>query len=113
MLPLVAASAASPPATADQAAYPRTRPIRRTAGAIAAVVGLVLILPVLVQGLPSSWQTAITRYLPSTAGQAIIGRTKFTPPGHLLAPWTGLALFSVYTAVVLIAATITLNHRDA
>jgi len=34
---------------------------------------LVLILPVLVQGLPSAWQTAITRYLPSAAGQAIMG----------------------------------------
>jgi ABC-type transport system involved in multi-copper enzyme maturation permease subunit len=60
--------------------------IRRTAGAIAAVAGLVIILPVLVQGLPSSWQDAITQYLPSAAGQAIIGRTKFAPPGPLLSP---------------------------
>jgi ABC-2 type transport system permease protein len=34
---------------------------RRTAGAIAAVVGLVLILPVLVQGLPASWRAATAR----------------------------------------------------
>jgi ABC-type transport system involved in multi-copper enzyme maturation permease subunit len=87
--------------------------IRRTAGAIAAIVGLVLILPVLVQGLPASWQTAITRYLPSAAGQAIIGRTKFAPSGHLLSPWTGFALFCGYAAATLIAATITLNRRDA
>jgi ABC-2 type transport system permease protein len=81
--------------------------IRRTAGAVAAVVGVVLILPVLVQGLPSAWQNAIIRYLPSTAGQAIIGRTKFTPPGRLLPAWTG------YAAVALIAAAIALNRRDA
>ena len=56
--------------------------IRRTAGAITAVTGLVIILPVLVQGLPSSWQAVTTRYLPSVAGQAIIGRTKFAPPGQ-------------------------------
>ena len=87
--------------------------IRRTAGAIAAVVGLVLILPVLVQGLPASWQAAITRYLPSTAGQAIIGRTKFAPPGHLLPPWTGFAVFCAYAAVVLIAGAVLLNRRDA
>lgn len=62
--------------------------IRRTAGAVAAVVGLALILPVLVQGLPASWQNAVTRYLPSAAGQAIIGRTKFAPSGHLLPPGT-------------------------
>jgi ABC-2 type transport system permease protein len=60
--------------------------IRHTAGTIATVVGLVLILPV-VQGLPASWWAA-ARYLPSAAGQAIIGRTKFTPPGQLLSPWT-------------------------
>jgi ABC-2 type transport system permease protein len=87
--------------------------IRRTAGAIAAVVGLVIILPVLVQGLPPSWQAAITRYLPSVAGQAIIGRTKFTPPGHLLSPWAGFVLFCAYTSAVLTAAAITVNRRDA
>jgi ABC-2 type transport system permease protein len=86
--------------------------IRRTAGAIAAVIGLVIILPVVVQGLPSSWQAAITKYLPSVAGQAIIGPTKFAPPGQLLPPWTGFALFCTYTAAVLVAAAITLNCRD-
>ena len=87
--------------------------IRRTAGAVAAVVCLILVLPVLVQGLPSAWQAAITRYLPSAAGQAIIGRTKFTPPGHLLSPWAGFALFCAYTAAVLTAAAVVLNRRDA
>lgn len=87
--------------------------IRRTAGAIAAVVGLVVILPVLVQGLPASWQAAITRYLPSVAGQAIIGRTKFAPPGPLLSAWAGFALFCAYALAILSAAAITVIRRDA
>jgi ABC-type transport system involved in multi-copper enzyme maturation permease subunit len=87
--------------------------IRRTAGAVAAVIALVLVLPVLIQGLPSAWQAAITSYLPSAAGQAIIGRSKFTPPGHLLSPWTGFALFCAYAAAALIAAAVALNRRDA
>ena len=87
--------------------------IRRTAGAVAAVAGLIVILPVLVQGLPSSWQAALTRYQPSVAGQAVIGRTKFAPPGQLLSPWTGFALFCAYTAAVLTAAALALNRRDA
>lgn len=87
--------------------------IRRTAGAIATLVGLVLVLPVLVQGLPADWQDAITRYLPSVAGQAVIGHTRFTPPGQQLSPWTGLGLFTAYTAATLIAAAITLHRRDA
>jgi ABC-2 type transport system permease protein len=87
--------------------------IRRTAGAIAAVIGLIIVLPVLVQGLPLSWQTAVSKYLPSAAGQAVIGRTKFAPPGQLLPPWTGFAVLCAYTAAALIAAAITLNRRDA
>jgi hypothetical protein len=66
-----------------------------------------------VQGLPVTWQNSITRYLPSIAGQAAIGHTKFTPPGHQLTPWTGLGLFAAYTAATLIAAAIALNRRDA
>jgi hypothetical protein len=81
--------------------------------AVAAVIGLVIILPVLVQGLPAAWQDAITRYLPSAAGQAVIGRTRFTPHGAMLAPWAGFALFCAYTAAVLIAAAVLLNRRDA
>ena len=87
--------------------------IRRTAGALAAVIGLVFVLPVLVQGLPSAWQAAVTRYLPSAAAQAIIGRSKFAPPGHLLPPWTGFALFCAYAAAALTAAAVMLNRRDA
>jgi len=86
--------------------------IRRTAGAAAAVTGLVIILPVLVQGLPPSWQDAITRYLPSAAGQAIIGRTKFASSAPPLWPWPGFALGCAYAAAVLIAAGIVLNRRD-
>lgn len=85
--------------------------IRRTAGA-AAAVGLIVVLPVLAQGLPSAWQAAMTRYLPSAAGQAIIGHTKFTPPGHLLSPWAGFALFCAYTGATLTAAAVVLNRRD-
>lgn len=66
----------------------------------------------LAQGLPSAWQAAITRYLPSVAGQAIIGRTKFTPAGHLLAPWAGFALFCAYAAAALAAAAVLLSRRD-
>jgi ABC-2 type transport system permease protein len=87
--------------------------IRRTAGAIATLVGLILILPVFIQGLPANWQDAITTYLPSVAGQAVIGHTKFIPPGHLLTPWTGLGLFGAYTVAVLVTAAIALNRRDA
>ena len=45
--------------------------LRRTAGAIAALVGLLLILPILVNFLPSPWNTDISKYLPLSAGNNV------------------------------------------
>jgi ABC-type transport system involved in multi-copper enzyme maturation permease subunit len=87
--------------------------IRRTAGAIAVMVAVMFILPGVVGALPSSWQTTITGYLPSNAGQAIIGHTRFAPHGALLlSPWMGFAVFCGYTTIVLIAAAVILSRRD-
>lgn len=89
--------------------------IRRTAGAIAILVAVLIFLPASIGALPTAWRDHINPYLPSVAGQAIIGHTKFTPvgQGYLLAPWTGFAIFCGYTAAVLLAATIGLHRRDA
>ncbi|MGO9976760.1 MAG: ABC transporter permease subunit [Solirubrobacteraceae bacterium] len=85
--------------------------IPHTAGAIATVVTLLAVLPQLADALPASWNNAVQKYLPSNAGQAIIGHTKFTP-AHLLAPWAGLAVFSAYAAIALIGAAASLHRRD-
>jgi hypothetical protein len=87
--------------------------IRRTAGAVAILVALLVFLPASVGALPAAWRNDVNPYLPSVAGQVTIGPTKFTPPGHLLAPWTGFAVFCGYAAAALIAAAITLSWRDA
>ena len=88
--------------------------VRSTAGAVAVVTGLVFVLPGIVGALPSSWERAVTPYLPSDAGQAPIGRTKFAPQGlHLLPPWVGFAVVCVYAAAVLVAAALLLSRRDA
>ena len=87
--------------------------IRRTAGAIAALIGLVIFLPIAVGALPAAWQNHVNPYLPTVAGQVIIGRTKFTPAGHLLSPWAGFAVFCGYALATLIAAAIALYQRDA
>jgi hypothetical protein len=87
--------------------------IRRTAGAVAILIGVLIFLPAAVGALPAAWRNHVNPYLPSVAGQTVIGPTKFTPPGHLRSPWTGFAVFCGYTAVVLLAAAITLHQRDA
>jgi ABC-2 type transport system permease protein len=88
--------------------------IRHTAGAIALVVVSVFILPGLVAALPSTWQDAITKYLPSYAGQAIIGHTRFASKSiQLLSPWAGVAVFCGYAAATLIASMVAVSLRDA
>ena len=60
--------------------------------------------------LPSSWNDAISPYLPSNAGQAIMGVTEGAP---ILAPWTGFALFAGYTAALIAVAAVLIRRRDA
>jgi ABC-type transport system involved in multi-copper enzyme maturation permease subunit len=84
--------------------------IRNTAGAIATLFGVLLVLPVLGEVLPSTWAKHITPYLPSNAGQAVM--SVHQAPGEL-APWTGFAVFCGYAAASIIAAAILLKRRDA
>ena len=86
--------------------------LRRTAGAIAAVVFLVLLLPGIVAALPQSWQTSIDPYLPSYAGAAIMGPSRLGP-SNVLGPWAGFALFCGYALVSLLGAAYVLHRRDA
>lgn len=84
--------------------------IRHTAGSIAALFGIILVLPGIVAALPTSWSNAISKYLPSNAGQAIF---HVTPQAHMLSPWAGFGIFCAYAAVALVAAGVMLTLRDA
>jgi len=46
--------------------------VRSTAGGIAALFGLLFALPIIVHFLPKSFSTAVDKYLPSSAGQALL-----------------------------------------
>ena len=83
--------------------------LRNTAGAISALAGMLFVLPPLMNVLPSSWNNAISPYLPSKAGQAIMSITHTT---GTLSPWTGLALFAGYVAAGLLTAALLLRRRD-
>jgi ABC-2 type transport system permease protein len=84
--------------------------IRSSAGAIAALFGLLFVPPLLLQLLPQSWQTTIGPYTPMEAGSQIY---IVHPHEASLAPWTGFALFCLYAAVALGIGVLLINHRDA
>ena len=84
--------------------------VRSSAGAIAILVGTLLILPGLVGLLPDSWSSNISPYLPSNAGEAVM---TLHPGSGSLSPGAGLAVFAGYVVVVLIAAAYRLKTTDA
>ncbi|NUP45053.1 MAG: ABC transporter permease subunit [Streptomyces sp.] len=84
--------------------------LRNTAGGIATVFGLLLVVPVLAEALPTSWANHVNQWLPSNAGQSLIALHR---EAHTLAPWTGFAVFCLYAALALAAAAVLLRRRDA
>jgi ABC-2 type transport system permease protein len=88
--------------------------IRHTAGAISAFVGVVLVLPLIVQALPTSISDAVARYLPANIGLVMFS-THGVPDriGPAFSPWTGFALLVLYTVVTLGVGCWVLVRRDA
>lgn len=85
--------------------------IRSTAGSIAALFGVLLVLPVLGEILTLvSWGQSVPKYLPSNAGQALLSPVQ---DSGSLAPWTGFALFVGYLVLATAGAAYTLKRRDA
>ena len=85
--------------------------LRNTAGAIGALVGVVLVLPILANALPDPYATDVSKYLPLSVGDQLISSAHADPT--LLAPWTGFALLAGYVVVALVAGAIVLKRRDA
>lgn len=85
--------------------------IRAPAGAIAALLGIMFVPPLLSDLLPHSWQTAIGPYLPLNAGGQIYIAARFDPGS--LAPWTGLGVFCLYAAIALGTGIFLVSRRDA
>jgi ABC-2 type transport system permease protein len=84
--------------------------LRHTAGAISAVVALLLVIPAVIAALPSSIQNSVGMYLPIQIGGASMGAV--VPVQHALSPWAGFAVLSLYAAVALALASWSLVRRD-
>ena len=83
--------------------------VRNTAGGIAALAGIVFVLPPILGLLPTSSSNSIDPYLPSNAGGAI---WTITPDPDTLAPWAGFGVFCGYAALALAIAAVLMRRRD-
>lgn len=84
--------------------------IRHTAGAISALVGAVLVLPLIVNALPNPLQNQVHRFLPDSIGAALIS---VNPKPLAFSPWVGFAVLCIYVAGLLVIGAASLRRRDA
>lgn len=85
--------------------------LRSSAGGITLVVGILFVVPPLLNLLPASTSNDIAPYLPAAAGEGLwagvadLGRSQ-------LAPWSGFGVMCLWAAVLLFAAAIRLAKSD-
>jgi ABC-2 type transport system permease protein len=84
--------------------------VRSVAGGIAALIGGLMLLPVLTDLLPSSWADNVSPYLPGNAGDAMFALTRGS---NTLSPGAGLAVFAGWAALLLALAAWRLARTDA
>ncbi len=84
--------------------------LRRTAGAVAALVGLLVLAPLVGGFLPASFQESAGKYFPAQAGMAVFG---VVPDPTALAPWTGYGVLLAYVVGTLVVGGLLLARRDA
>ena len=83
--------------------------VRNTAGAIATFAGIFFVIPPLMNILPSNWNHAISKFLPSEAGRQLFS---LTHDANSLSPTAGGLLFVGYCALTLAVAAVLLVRRD-
>lgn len=84
--------------------------LRNTAGTITLVAGILFVLPIVANLLPSSWQDDVANWLPSNAGSRLL---TLKHAAHQFGPWTGFAVFCGYIVIVLGVGLFLFVRRDA
>jgi ABC-2 type transport system permease protein len=87
--------------------------IRNTAATITAMIGLLFVLPTLVNWLPG--RDELVRWLPTSAARALSVTVwnSGLQNSNLFSPWGEFAVFAVFTAVLLVVGGILTRKRDA
>jgi ABC-2 type transport system permease protein len=86
--------------------------VRHTAGAIAIVIALLFIVPVLEQTLPNDWRWDVMRFLPDAATRVIsvtVGGTNI----HLWSAWPQLGVTALWAVALVGVGAYLFRKRDA
>ena len=85
--------------------------LRNTGGAIATLFGVVLVLPLIVQSLPISWQDNISKFLPLNIADHMMS-TRVDPTAHALSNGWGAIMLVIYAVAALAIGLAVLKRRD-
>jgi ABC-2 type transport system permease protein len=86
--------------------------LRQSAASISVFTSLLLIVPIIVFLLPSSWQNTIAKFEPSALGRGMMSATA-VPPDQTFAAWPSAALLGLYVAALLGSGIAMMVRRDA
>jgi len=86
--------------------------IRHTAGAITSAIGLMFVIPIIIQLLPDTWRWDIMRFFPDEAGRVLSVTIGPTNP-HLWSAWPEFGVTLVWAAVFLVVGGYLFRKRDA
>ena len=84
--------------------------LRHPAAAIACMMAVVLVLPLIAEALPDSWRNPVTEFWPTQAGGQL---TSVYHSAHTLQPWPGFGVMCLFVAIVYAIAWTLLDRRDA
>lgn len=87
--------------------------VRSSAGGIAGVLGILLILPIVLQLVPAEWARDVVPYLFSTAGAGIYTSTTLGPDGDAFGVWINLLITALWVGVSMGTAAVLMRRRDA
>jgi ABC-2 type transport system permease protein len=86
--------------------------LRHTAGAIATVIALMFIIPILEHTLPSEWHNDIMRWLPDAANQ-VVSVTTGQVIQNLWSAWPQLGVTALWAAALVGIGAYLFRKRDA
>jgi ABC-type transport system involved in multi-copper enzyme maturation permease subunit len=86
--------------------------IRHTAGAITSTIGLMFVLPIIIQILPNTWRWDIMRFFPDAAGR-VISVTVGGNQAHLWSAWPQFLVTVIWAAVLVGVGAYLFRKRDA
>ncbi|WP_324650249.1 ABC transporter permease [Georgenia sp. H159] len=87
--------------------------LRHTAGTITTVLGLLLLLPGILQFITVDWVQDLVSLMPLPAAIAFVGTSGLQGTNEVLTAWQGVAVVGAYAVAALVAGAVCLRRRDA